>query len=138
MPNEALLTAVKSIVADARSGKLDEAYLGYRDLFASPAFSTYEAHDQRQALRLMVHAKGLPKPLSPAVLEAHRTAVGPLTDMVSKHNEPADYEMLGMCHVAVGNEEGAAAVFRAGLDLERARNAQSDLCGAFMRRISML
>jgi hypothetical protein len=138
MPNEALLTAVKSIVANARSGKLDEAYLGYRDLFASPAFSTYEAHDQRQALRLMVHAKGLPQPLSSAVLEAHRTAVGPLTDMVSKHNEPADYEMLGMCHVAVGNEEGAAAVFRAGLDLERARNAQSDLCGAFMRRISML
>jgi len=27
MPNEALLTAVKSIVANARAGKLDEAYV---------------------------------------------------------------------------------------------------------------
>ena len=138
MPNEALLTAVKSIVANARAGKLDEAYVGYRDLFASPAFATYDAHDQRQALRLMVHAKGLPSPLAPAVVEAHRAAVAPLTDLVSKHNEPADYEMLGMCHVAVGNEQEAATVFRAGLTLERERSAQSDLCGAFMRRISML
>lgn len=138
MPNEALLAAVKSIVANARSGKLDEAYAGYRDLFASPAFATYEAHDQRQALRLMVQAKGLPKPLSAAVLEAHRTAIAPLTELVSKHHDPADYEMLGMCHVAVGNEAEAMTMFRAGLDLERAKNAQSDLCGAFMRRISML
>jgi hypothetical protein len=138
MPNEALLTAVKSIVANARSGKLDEAYVGYRDLFASPAFAAYEAHDQRQALRLMVQAKGLPKPLSAAVLEAHRTAIAPLTELVSKHHDPADYEMLGMCHVAVGNEAEAMTMFRAGLDLERAKNAQSDLCGAFMRRISML
>jgi hypothetical protein len=138
MPNEALLTTVKAIVANARSGKLDEAYVGYRDLFASPAFSTYDAHDQRQALRLMVHAKNLPRPLTPAVLEAHRAAVGPLTELVSRHNEPGDYEMLGMCHVALGNEAGAMTVFRAGLDLERASNSQSDLCGAFMRRISML
>jgi len=57
---------------------------------------------------------------------------------VSKHNDPADYEMLGMCHVVVGDEAAAGAAFRAGLDLERASNAQSDLCGAFMRRISML
>jgi hypothetical protein len=138
MPNEALLTAVKAIVANARSGKPDEAYAGYRDLFASPAFATYDAHDQRQALRLMVHAKGLPQPLSAAVVEAHRTAIAPLTDLVAKHHDPADYEMLGMCHVVVGDEAAAGVAFRAGLDLERAKNAQSDLCGAFMRRISML
>jgi hypothetical protein len=138
MPNEALLTTVKSIVANARSGKLDEAYAGYRDLFASPAFATYEANDQRQALRLMVDAKGLPQPLSAAVLEAHRTAVASLTELVARHNEPGDFEMLGMCQVAVGDEAAAMTAFRAGLDLERAKNAQSDLCGAFMRRISML
>jgi hypothetical protein len=138
MPNEALLTAVKAIVANARAGKLDEAYTGYRDLFGSPAFATYEPHDQRQALRLMVHAKGVPQPPSAAVVEAHRVALVPLTSLVAKYNDPGDYEMLGMSHVAVGDEAAAATVFRAGLDLERARNAQSDLCGAFMRRISML
>ena len=58
--------------------------------------------------------------------------------MVSTHNEPADFELLGMCHVVVGNEAGAAAVFRAGLTIERERNAQSDLCGALMKRVSML
>lgn len=136
MPNEALVTAVKAIVAKVRAGNLDEGYAGYRDLFSSPAFATYEANDQRQSLRLMIHAKSPPQ--TPAMVEAHRAAIAPLTDLVSKHNDPGDYEMLGMCHVAVGNEAGAMSVFRAGLDLERVRNAQSDLCGAFMRRISML
>jgi hypothetical protein len=138
MANEALVTAVKSIVADARAGNLDAAYAGYQKLFASATFGTYEAQEQRQALRLMVHAKGVPDPPKPAMVEAHRAAIAPLTELVSKHNEPADYEMLGMCHVAAGNEQGAGEVFRAGLAIERQRNAQSDLCGAFMKRISML
>jgi hypothetical protein len=138
MANEALVSAVKAIVADVRAGKLDAAFAAYKALFVSPAFAGYDAHDQRQALKLMIHAKGLPDPPTPAMVEAYRAAVGPLTELVSKHNEPADYELLGMCHVAVGNEEGAGQVFRAGLAIERQRNVQSDLCGAFMKRISML
>jgi hypothetical protein len=46
--------------------------------------------------------------------------------------------MLGMCHVVIGNEAGAGAVFRAALAIERERNAQSDLCGSLMKRVSML
>ena len=46
--------------------------------------------------------------------------------------------MLGMCHVAGGTEAGAATVVRAGLTIERERNPQSDLCGALMRRVSLL
>jgi hypothetical protein len=138
MANEALVSAVKTIVAQARAGKLDEAYAGYRALFVSPGFRGYEANDRRQALRLMVHAKGVPDPATPAMVEAHRAAIEPLTELVSMHGEPADFEMLGMCHVAVGNEAGAGTVFRAGLAIERERNAQSDLCGALMKRVSML
>jgi hypothetical protein len=138
MANDALLTAVKSIIAAARAGKLDDAYVGYRDLFESPAFATYEPHDQRQAMRLMVHAKGLPRPPPAAIGDAHRAAARLLTELVAKYDDPADYEMLGMCHIVAGDEDRAATVFRAGLTLERQRNAQSDLCGAFMRRISML
>jgi hypothetical protein len=138
MANEALVSAVKVIVGNARAGKLDEAYAGYKALFASPAFRTYDAAEKRQALRLMIHAKGVPDPPTPAMVEAHRAAIEPLTDLVSEHGEPADYEMLGMCHVAVGNIDGAGTVFRAGLAIERERNAQSDLCGAFMKRISMI
>ena len=61
-----------------------------------------------------------------------------LNELVSKVEDPADYEMLGMCHVVVGNEAGAGAVFRAALAIERERNAQSDLCGSLMKRVSML
>jgi hypothetical protein len=138
MANEALVSAVKAIVANARGGNLDAAYAGYRELFESPAFGKYDPQDQRQALRLMVHAKSAPHQPTPAIVEAHRAAIAPLSELVSVHGDPADYEMLGMCHVAVGNEEGAGSIFRAGLAIERERNAQSDLCGAFMRRISLL
>jgi hypothetical protein len=138
MANEALVSTVKLIVANVRAGKLEESYAGYRELFSSAAFRAYEPHDQRQALRLMVHAKGMPDPLPPAGVEAHRAAIAPLTDLVAKHAEPADHEMLGMCQVVVGDEASAAVVFRAGLALERERNAQSDLCGALMKRVSML
>ncbi len=138
MANEALVSAVKAIVGNARAGKLDEAYGGYKALFASPTFRTYDAAERRQALKLMIHAKGVPDPPTPPMVEAHRAAIEPLTELVSEHGEPADYEMLGMCHVAVGNIEGAGTVFRAGLAIERERNAQSDLCGAFMKRISKI
>lgn len=138
MANEELVAAVKGIVGNARAGKLDEAYAGYKALFASPGFRKYEPAEKRQALRLMIHAKGVPDPPTPSMVEAHRAAIEPLTELVSEHGEPADYEMLGMCHVAVGNIDGAGTVFRAGLAIERERNAQSDLCGAFMKRISMI
>jgi hypothetical protein len=138
MANEDLVAAVKVIVADLRAKKEQEAYAGYKALFSSPAFRTYPPADQRQALKLMIHAKGLPTFLPPHMVEAHRACIEPLTELVSTHNDPADYEMLGMCHVAVGNEQGASAVFRAGLAIERERNAQSDLCGALMKRVAAL
>ena len=138
MANEALVQEIKKIVSLARSGNLDEAYSGYRNLFASPAFMTYRPEEQRQALRLMIYAKGVPSQPTPAMVEAHRAAVAPLTQSVEQYREPADHEMLGMCEVILGNEEAAGAIFRAGLAIERQINPQSDLCGALMKRISLL
>jgi hypothetical protein len=138
MADKHLVDAVKAIVAQVRAGERDQAYAGYQALFANPVFRTYEAGDQRNALRLMIHAKGAPHVPTPAMVEAHRAAIEPLTELVSKLEEPADYEMLGMCHVILGNEAGAGAVFRAALTIERERNAQSDLCGSLMKRVSML
>jgi len=137
MAGPELVEAIRGIVATARGGDLEAAYGGYRALFAAPAFHGHEAKDQRQALKLMVHAKGAP-PSTPAMVEAHRAALGPLMDLVSAHGDPADYEMLGMCQLATGDEASAAQSFRTGLTLERERNAQSDLCGALMKRVSML
>ncbi len=138
MSKDELVNAVKRIVMLARSGDLDQAYTGYRDLFSDPSFMTNRPEDQRQALRLMVLAKNAPRPPSPAMIEAHRAAVPALTELVSVHAEPADHEMLGICHVILGNEDSAAAIFRAGLAIERERNPSSDLCGELMKRISMI
>lgn len=135
--NEELVTAVKKIIGLSKSN-LDDAYRGYRDLFASAAFYTYRPEDQRQALKLMILAKGAPSRPTEAMIAAHQAAVPTLTELVSTHHEPADYEMLGICHVILGNEESASAIFREGLRLERERSPQSDLCGSFMKRISFL
>jgi hypothetical protein len=138
MANEELVAAVKKIAALAREGNLDQAYLGYRDIFASPVFMTYRPEDQRQVLRLMILAKHAPKTPSSPMVEAHRAAVPALTELVSLHQEPADHEMLGICHVVLGNEESAGVIFRAGLAIERTRSPGSDLCGDLMKRISMI
>jgi hypothetical protein len=138
MANEELVGAVKRVVAIARSGKLDDAYLGYRDIFTSPGFTKYRPEDQRQALRLMVLAKNAPRKPTPAMIEAHNAAIPALTELVSVHLEPADHEMLGICHLLLGREQAASAIFRAGLAIERERNPGSDLCGELMKRISLI
>ncbi|HKQ71359.1 MAG TPA: hypothetical protein VJT73_18575 [Polyangiaceae bacterium] len=138
MANEALVQAVKEIVTLAKAGNLEQSYMGYRDLFAKPEFTTYRPEDQRQALKLMIHAKSATSQPTQAAVDAHRAAIGPLIELVSVHAEPADHEMLGMCHVVLGNEESASSIFKAGLAIERERSPQSDLCGALMRRVSLL
>jgi hypothetical protein len=138
MAGAELVEAIRAIVTSARGGDVDAAYRGYRELFGSPGFRTNEAKDQRQALKLMIHAKGSPPSPTPAVIDAHRAALGPLAELVAAHGEPADQEMLGMCHLMMGDEASAGASFRAALTVERERNAQSDLCGVLMKRVSML
>jgi hypothetical protein len=138
MTKDDLVAAVKRIVTLARGGDLDGAYAGYRDLFGDPGFLSLRPDDQRQALRLMILAKNAPHKPTPAMMEAHRAAVPALTELVSVHAEPADHEMLGICHVILGNADSASAIFRAGLAIERERNPSSDLCGELMKRISLI
>src|SRR6185437_9222493 len=125
MANEALVAAIKQIVTRSRGGDLDQAYLGYRELFSAPTFTSYRPEDQRQALRLMILAKNAPRTPTPAMVEAHRAAVPPLTELVSVHQEPADHEMLGVCHLVLGNEESATTLRLGGLAIERAPRSGS-------------
>jgi hypothetical protein len=137
MSKEALVGAVKEIVTLARSGDAEGSFDGYKALFERPDFGANRPEDQRQALKLLILAKRT-GPKSDKLIEAHRSAVTPLTELVAKHNEPEDFEMLGICHLVTGNEAGAASLFREGLTLERAKNAGSDLCGRLMTRVSAL
>ncbi len=136
MANEALVSAVKAVVALAKAGKSDEAYAAYAELFSSTAFATYAHPDQRQALKLMVLAKGIPTFPPPSIAAAHQAAIVPLRSLVAADHEPADHEMLGLCQARTGDNDGALATFKAGLDLERARDAQSDLCGRLMKWVA--
>jgi hypothetical protein len=138
MTKEELVQRVKSVMAQVKDGKLEEAYAAYGALFGDAGFGKNRPEDQRQALKLMIHARNAPPRPTPAMVDAHRAAVAPLTELVSSHGEPADYEMLGMCHEVVGNTESASNMYRAGLQIERERSPQSDLCGALMRRVSLI
>ena len=137
MANEALVKSVKDIAAASKTGDTEGAYRGYRDLFASDAFASYRVEDQRQALRLMILAKGLPPKPTPAMSEAYQSAVTCLTRMVPQ-GDAADYEMLGVCQVMLGDEASASETFKAGLAIERQRDPQSKLCGTLMKRVSMV
>lgn len=136
MPNETLVAAVKKIVAARRDGREEEGWNGFRELFSSPEFPKYEPAEQRQAMKLMIDRKVAPHMPKPYVIEAHRAAIGPLTELVSALNDPADYELLGICHVVVGNEQAAGNIFRTGLKLERDRDPQSTLCGSLMKWVA--
>jgi hypothetical protein len=137
MSKEALVAAVKQINTLQASGDADKATEAYRALFSAPWFSANKPEHQRQALKMMILVKRIGQP-GPAVIEAHRAAIPALTELVSTLNEPEDYEMLGICHLLIGNEQAAANMFRQGLTLERARNAASDLCGRLMTRVSSI
>jgi hypothetical protein len=138
MSKDELVQILKQAVGFARAGNHDDCYRCYHYLFAQPDFAEHRPEDQRQALRLMVHAKAPPGGPSQPMLDAHRAAIVPLTELVSVYDEPADYEMLGMSHLLIGNVEAASRMYRAGLAIERERNPASDLCGTLMRRVSEL
>jgi hypothetical protein len=138
MTKDQLVATIKQIAILARSGDLDGAHKGYKKLFEDASFTQQRPEDQRQALKLMVLAKRIGHKDTPAIVDAHRAAVGPLTELVSLHNEPADYEMLGVCHVLLGNNDSAARIFKEAIQIERGRNAGSDLCGSLMSRLSAL
>jgi hypothetical protein len=136
MTKEELVAGVKHAVALAKETKVDAMYDAYIAVFSNAGFGKNRAEDQRQALKLMVQFKGAPRPPSPKMTAAHQAALAPLTELVSLQSEPADFEMLGICHLLLGRPDAASTMFREGLKIERERNPSSDLCGVLMRRIS--
>jgi hypothetical protein len=137
MSKEVLVAAVKDAVTLARGGDADGSYDVYKALFERPEFRLNRPEDQRQALKLLILAKRT-GPKSEKLIEAHRAAIAPLTELVSQRNEPQDYELLGVCHLLTGDEATSAELFRQGLALERAKDTGSDLCGRLMTRVSSL
>lgn len=137
MSKEALVGAVKQIMSQSRGGDVEGSYDAYAALYSKPEFTANKPEDQRQALKLLILAKRHGQP-SAKLVEAHRAAIPALTELVSTIEDPEDYEMLGLCHLLIGNEQAASNMFRQGLTLERARNPASDLCGRLMTRVAAI
>lgn len=136
MANEALVASVKQILTLFRERKEAEGYAAYTKLFTSPEFATYAPQDQRQALKLMISLKVIPSSLSPHLVGGYRTGMAPLKALIDAHDDPHDYELYGICQIVTGDEKGAAETFRKALNMERARNPQSDLCGSLMKWVA--
>jgi hypothetical protein len=132
-----LVATLKHIRGIAKDGLIDEAFRQYATLFASSTFSACRAEDQRQALKLMILGKE-PPPATDEMRAAYRSALPVLQALIVKHRDPADFELLGMTYVALDEPEKGSEIFKKALDIERARNPASDLCGNLMRRVSQL
>lgn len=136
MASEALVKRVKEIIGLAKTGKVDDAYKGYAELFRSAEFKTFPMDEQRHALKLVVAVKVPPSHPSAALLDAFKAAVEPFTEILGASGNPEDFQWVGICHVILGDEKRAAELFRVGLRLERERNPQSDLCGSLMKWVA--
>jgi hypothetical protein len=142
-PSSSRTGELKAMLKTARQlskdGKHDESFRAYASLFSSAAFQASKPEDQHAVLKMMVHAK-----LSPSVTStedskaAHKAALPALQALVVSRRDPADYEMLGMAYVILGEEPKAVEIFKKALEIERARSPGSDLCGDLMRRVSQL
>jgi hypothetical protein len=135
--NQVLVGALKKIALLSRNGRTDEAYREYATLFSSAAFSDYRPDDQRAALKLMVLAKS-PPAANDVIREAHRAALGRIETLIKAMSEPADYELLGVAQIVLGDSTAASEAFSKALTIERAKNPQSELCGNLMKRVAAL
>jgi len=135
LANQALVDAIKKIVSSGKNGDADGANAQWSALFTSPDFAAHRPEDQRQALKFLIMAKRTGRP-SPSLVEVHRAALVPLTALTAAHAAPADYEMLGLSQMVLGDTEAAATSFRAGIEGERATEPGSSLCGRLMKHLS--
>lgn len=132
-----LKESLKHALAAAKEGRFDEAFGQFATVFGSGSFGSMRPDDQRQALKLMFFGKQ-PNATNEEAKTAYRVTLPILQALVLNDRAPEDYELLGMAYVALEEPEKAIEIFKKALDIERARNPASDLCGNLMRRVSQL
>jgi len=133
----ALKADLKNAFAHARDGRWEEFFQSYVGLFNSSHFGKCRPDDQRQAAKLLVTHKTLPKDPTEASVAAFQAAWQALSKLTEATNDARDFELLGLTHLRLADETGARTVFQLGLDTAKAAN-DSDMCGVFLRHLSTL
>ncbi len=139
MTKDDLVKSIKLIVSQAREGKLDEAYAGYRALFSDPGFLEQRPEDQRQALKLMVHAKvGGARADAGDDRGAPRRGDAARPSWCRGYGEPFDHELLGTTARAARQPRERLRHLQ-GRASPRSASATpgSDLCGELMKKFRL-
>jgi hypothetical protein len=125
------------IVELANAGSIVDACQECAALFKSPLFVDCSLEDQRQALTLL---RVLSKTATPSetLQEALRVARDRAAGLAERTRDPADYELLGLCHVSLDEPTAALESFRRGLELEQSRSTESELCARLAKHIGGL
>jgi hypothetical protein len=130
-----LASALKKIVELSRAGRQEEAFGECTALLESSAFTGYSPGDQRHALGLVLVLERPAQP-SEALRRAHVSARTRARALVERFGDSADYELMGLCQLALDESAEATETFRKGLELERVRNPRSELCARLASRVS--
>jgi hypothetical protein len=130
-----LAPSLKKALELGKLGQLSEAFLECALVLEGAAFPGHPPMEQRHALRLLFV---LERPTAPsdAVRRAQRAGKRRASALVEQFGDPADYELLGLCQAALEEPTAAAESFKKGLELERARNPNSDLCARLTKHAS--
>jgi hypothetical protein len=135
---EELPVALKRMADVAKAGRHDEAFRECGLLLESPKFKDSSTNEQRNALRLLLafdKPTKLGVPLEP-MRRAYRLGRDHARVLVDRFADPADYELMGLFQLALDEAGAARETFRKGLELERDRSPESELCARLMRHAS--
>jgi hypothetical protein len=135
---EDLTVALKRMADAAKAGRHDEAFRESALLLESSKFKDASTSDQRNALRLLLDFDKPTKlvvPLEP-MRRAFRLGRDHARLLVDRFADPADYELMGLFQLALDEAGAARETFRKGLEIERDRSPESELCARLIRHAS--
>lgn len=130
-------TVLEKIVALDSASRQPDAHRECATVLEGAAFASYDADDQRRVLQLLLVLESRAT-ASEERLRALRAGRDRARGLVERLHDPVDYELLGLCQVALHESMAAAETFRAGLELATRKDSRSDLCGRFRRHVGAL
>ncbi len=122
-----IVPTLQKIIELSTEGRHDDAFRECAALLERTKFVTYDQGEQRKALKVLLAMTG-PQTPSYVLRRAYRAGRDRAKTLAQKSTDPLDYELLGLCQLAIDESAAAGETFRQALELERSRNPESELC----------